>query len=609
MFWDLNNRRSWSGYVVAVLVVAISVGLRIGFFSELGNRAPYLMLYPAVTIVAAYGGFFPGLLATCLSGLLSTLLWVEPLGSIRIDAFGDQLAVGIFFLSCCIISAVCEMMQRAQIKLRDSKVELATKSELLDAAADYIMVRDLDSRVIYWNRGAEKGYGFTADEAIGEITHELLKTQFPQSSEAIKAELLTRGQWEGELTHTCKNGVTIVVQSNQTLNRDTAGNPISMMEINHDITEKKKAEEAIIHMNALLQGFNNELEFKVAERTRELQDINAAMEEEIMERHGAEQSLRESEQRLQDINATLEEEIMERQAAEQSRRESEQGLQDINAALEEEIMERQAVEKTLIENEHQLRSYSEELMETNKELTSFANGIAHDFRSPMVNLKGFSHELKESLFVMRHILKTDSVHMPDELQEKVDQLLDRDVPDSLKFIYSSVDRLDRMVNALLGLARMGRQDLVLQDVDMGPLLNQAIQSLKHQIEANHIQVTIGPLPTVKANRVAMEQIIGNLLDNAVKYQMPNRLGKISITCSDENERHIFVIEDNGRGIDENDYEKIFQIFRRTGQQDVPGDGLGLAYVRTLIRQLGGRVWVESELGIGTKMKFSVPKFR
>ncbi|MDR3563215.1 MAG: PAS domain S-box protein [Negativicutes bacterium] len=182
-----------------------------------------------------------------------------------------------------------EIMERQAAEQR-----IREQAELLDHAHDYIMVRDLDSRIVYWNQGAEKGYGFTAVEAVGQVTHELLQTEFPESVEAITAKLLAHGSWAGELIHTRKDGVQIIVQSNQTLNRDPAGNPVSMMEINHDITEKKKAEEMVQEANLRLQRFNAELETKVAERTNQLQEINATLEEEIMERQAAQEALRES---------------------------------------------------------------------------------------------------------------------------------------------------------------------------------------------------------------------------------------------------------------------------------------------------------------------------
>lgn len=636
MFWNLKTRRSWIGYVFAVLIVALAAAMRLELLQSLGMRAPYVIFFPAVTLAAVFGGIIPGLVATGFAAFLANLFWIEPVGSLSIKDPADMLSLLIFILSGLIISIVCETMHDAQIKLQVSREEAEQKSQLLDFAHDYIMVRDLDSRVIYWNQGAEKGYGFTVAEAIGQVTHELLQTKFPEPLDVIMTELMARGHWEGELVHSRKNGQEIFVQSHWTLNRDAAGNPVSLMEINHDITKQKKAEETVREANLRLQRFNDELESKISERTQELQDINATLEEEIMERQTVQEALQQLNldledivaQRtrdLQDTNATLEEEVMERQAAQVSLldlnesleakiSERTQELQNINASLEEEIMERQAAQEALLKgrdallkSERQLRHYSEELQETNEELTSFANSIAHDFRSPMVNIKGFSRELGTSLDELRQLINDESLQLPQQVQEKLDELLDRDVPESINFIYSSVDRLDKMVNALLGLARMGRQALVIQDVNMTAIANQAVQSLRHQIETAAIQVTVEALPAVKTNSLAMEQIIGNLLDNAVKYLEPGRPGKIAINFFEEGDRYIYCVEDNGRGVAESDYEKIFQLFRRVGQQDVPGDGMGLAYVRTLVRQLGGRVWCESELGVGTKMMFTVLK--
>jgi signal transduction histidine kinase len=99
------------------------------------------------------------------------------------------------------------------------------------------------------------------------------------------------------------------------------------------------------------------------------------------------------------------------------------------------------------------------------------------------------------------------------------------------------------------------------------------------------------------------------VDNAIKYLDPARPGKISISCVETDQEYTFSVKDNGRGIAAADCEMIFDPFRRSGKQDRPGEGLGLAYVRTLVRKLGGRVWCESELGAGTTMNFTVPANR
>lgn len=549
--WDITKRRGWRGYGMAIVLVIIAVGVRFVFLPNLDNRTPYVTIFPAVALAAVYGGLYPGILATVLSGLLADYLWIDPIGKFEIDIFADRLGILVYIISCTTLAIVCEAMQQAQLQLSIATDESMQKSQLLDFAGDYIMIRDMDSKVIFWNRGAEKGYGFSAPEAVGKITHELLKTKFPESATVIMEELLVNGQWQGELSHLRKDRVRIVVESHQTIHYNQAGNPVSIMEINHDITERKLATQMLLDANDRLKSFNTELERQVSERTR--------------------------------------------------------NMQDINTALEEEIMERQVAQDALYASERQLRRFSDELIENNKELTSFANSIAHDFRSPMVNLKGFSRELSVALSRLQQYLHDEAVQVPEELQAKIEDVLNKDVPESLNFIYFSVDRLDRMVNALLGLARVGRQEMVVQAVDMNLIVSQTVHSFRYQLETNQIKVTVGPMPIVKTNSVAMEQIMTNLVDNAIKYLMPDRPGDIAILCKEEEERFILSVEDNGRGIAENDNEKIFQIFRRAGQQDIPGEGMGLAYVRTLVRQLSGKVWCESELGIGTKMSFSIPK--
>jgi len=107
--------------------------------------------------------------------------------------------------------------------------------------------------------------------------------------------------------------------------------------------------------------------------------------------------------------------------------------------------------------------------------------------------------------------------------------------------------------------------------------------------------------------LVMEQIIGNLVDNAIKYLDPSRQGKIEGSCTENDNEYVVSVKDNGRGIHDTDREKIFDLFRRCGNQDQQGEGMGLAYVRTLMRKLGGKVWCESELGVGTKISFTIPK--
>jgi len=278
------------------------------------------------------------------------------------------------------------------------------------------------------------------------------------------------------------------------------------------------------------------------------------------------------------------------------------------------ITERHATQEALLvsnrelaKSELLLRRTVDELAETNKELTSFFNSIAHDFRSPMVNIKGFSYELRATLAEATRTLVKDGGELQGETREKINEVLGKDAPEALGFIYSSVDKLDKMVNALLGLARLGRRDLAAEEVDMAELAEKVLKAHRCEIEGKNIAVTLGDLPKVMINGLAIEQILGNLLDNARKYLRPGVKGQIAITATEIAEEYVVAVTDNGRGVALEDCDKIFQVFRRVGDQDVPGEGLGLAYVRALVRQLGGRVWCESGLGVGTTMRFTMSK--
>ncbi len=135
-------------------------------------------------------------------------------------------------------------------ELRRSSAKIMEQAQLLELAHDYILVTDMDRKIIFWNRGAETGYGWLAREAIGQTSCSLLKPQSPVSEDKME-KLLADGRWEGDLIQTAKDGRQVLVKSYRTLNRDAAGNPVSILEINHDITEQKKLETEITRFDRL----------------------------------------------------------------------------------------------------------------------------------------------------------------------------------------------------------------------------------------------------------------------------------------------------------------------------------------------------------------------
>ena len=149
---------------------------------------------------------------------------------------------------------------------------LREQAALLDLAHDAIIVRGLDGVILYWNRGAEKTYGWTKEEASGRTTHSLLKTHFPKPLEELTAELFAGEQWEGELTHVTKDGKTITVTSRWVLQQAADGSGTGILEINRDITERKRAEEQVLAYMAKLEQSNRALQDFASIASHDLQE-------------------------------------------------------------------------------------------------------------------------------------------------------------------------------------------------------------------------------------------------------------------------------------------------------------------------------------------------
>lgn len=251
--------------------------------------------------------------------------------------------------------------------------------------------------------------------------------------------------------------------------------------------------------------------------------------------------------------------------------------------------------------------YARDVQQMNEEVKNFAYIVSHDLRAPLVNIKGFSAELRNTLGEIQPLLARLRPLLDDADRRHLDEALDTDLPEALEFIASSVNRMDAQINAVLKLSRLGRRDLKPETVDLGALVDGLLKTLGHQLEQGRVTVAVDPLPVVQVDRTAIEQIFGNLLDNAVKYLDRGRDGAIGIHAEAGSHETTFSVRDNGRGIAAEDMDKVFAIFRRAGRQDTPGEGMGLAYVKALVRRLGGRIWCESQPNVGTTFFFTLPK--
>jgi len=256
--------------------------------------------------------------------------------------------------------------------------------------------------------------------------------------------------------------------------------------------------------------------------------------------------------------------------------------------------------------EIRVKERTSDLEAVNEELKTFAYMVSHDLRAPLVNIRGFAGELAISLTLVHTAIESVLSQLDEGSRQDVTRAFEEEIPEALGFINSSVTRMNDFITAILKLSRLGHRELSVESLDMNALVSDTLGTLAHQIEARQAEVVVDELPSVVADRTAMEQIISNLLMNAVIYLDPYRPGKIVISGEQNSKETTFCIKDNGRGISPEDVHRIFELFRRAGKQDTPGEGMGLAYVRALVRRFGGRIWCESELGTGSTFSFSVP---
>lgn len=267
-------------------------------------------------------------------------------------------------------------------------------------------------------------------------------------------------------------------------------------------------------------------------------------------------------------------------------------LAELNAGLENRVAER-----------------TEDLMQANQEIQRYAYIVTHDLRAPLVNIMGFTAELEGALKSIGRYFESDGT-APGAEDLKKDALLaaNEDLPEAIGFIRSSTRKMDGLINAILKISRDGRRPLQPEPVDLDAVVRAAGDAVQHQIAAadGKLDVSI-KVDDFISDKFSIEQIIGNLVDNAVKYRDPSRPLALSVKAFMLNRFKVGIdVSDNGRGVAPEDHERIFELFRRSGVQDMAGEGIGLAHVRSLIRNMGGEIKVKSELGKGTTFMIRLP---
>jgi PAS domain S-box-containing protein len=252
------------GLAVVSVLLALLPALLLQHFNFRDVELPLLLF--AIAVTAWHAGVGPSVLSIVLSSLCFDYFFSPPLHDFSLTP-ADIPAVVVLISFAILITRFSAVRRRieaqllqARDNLQEEVAERTQQASLLNLTHDSIFVRDRSDVITYWNRGAEELYGWAPYEAVGKRSHDLLRTVFPTSIDGINTELLETGRWEGEVRHIKADGTEVVVASRWSLRRDEAGQPVSIMETNNDITDRKHRENEIRGLNLELEKRSQDLE-------------------------------------------------------------------------------------------------------------------------------------------------------------------------------------------------------------------------------------------------------------------------------------------------------------------------------------------------------------
>lgn len=258
-------------------------------------------------------------------------------------------------------------------------------------------------------------------------------------------------------------------------------------------------------------------------------------------------------------------------------------LKFINDQLAQEVAWRNQAEESL-------REHTRQLEDVNEELENYTYVVSHDLKEPLRSIGSFSQFIYEDY----------------------SECLDDTGKDYLRRIVAATERMNRLIDDLLKLSRIGRKDTEYDEVDLNQVLGEVKLDLTQLIKSRNaiIEVAGGTLPAIVCQRTWIGEVFRNLIGNSLKYNQ-SRQPYLSIGCREGDTEYVLWVKDNGVGIESKYLDRVFRLFERLDEGEADkGTGAGLAIVKSIIEQHGGKVWAESEgRDKGTTMKFTLPKRR
>ena len=249
------------------------------------------------------------------------------------------------------------------------------------------------------------------------------------------------------------------------------------------------------------------------------------------------------------------------------------------------------------------------------DLKQIISVTTHDLKTPLINIKGFSKELRLNLDELITLLNyggqecPPSPNKPDvssDVREKIASLMEGEISEALGFIDASTKKMDSLLEGLSVISSLERKELNIAELDMNQVITEILKVLEFKLKESNVNIKIDRLPSCKGDESQINQVFSNLINNALKFVHPDRSGEIRIYGWKKGRISTYCIEDNGIGIEEKDFTGIFEIFCRIDKTATSGDGLGLTIARRILDRHSGKIWVESRVGSGSRFFVSLP---